>query len=292
MSSYAIEKLQRIWGKLEFARIERVIAREPEDILSITIYDYKKICHGFWDRQEVGRIEPRRLTNIPDEDRWCTEATWHHYHGFTHDGIYFQKSGCHNLDVDLFYTLDFGLAGNHCDVGWQKPKPGSWIAGLTVMTPEGKKFDQWFVCSPEFLALYTAVMNGKAPSKLDDFARKLVTDDTAWHDTYIAIAALVLYDDVKFFVDMLDHYTKVHPCNNQPFGQKFLIAAKKTTRNRVWWGHLHVPHYDASTYVHSMAYLLEPNWWTTFTEMAKERNLSYNHSSASYCAGCQEAVLT
>jgi len=38
MSANAVARLNRIWGKLTFAKIKRVIAREPKDILSFVLY--------------------------------------------------------------------------------------------------------------------------------------------------------------------------------------------------------------------------------------------------------------
>lgn len=289
MSAAAVEKLQQIWKKLEFAFVKRVIAREPEDVLGITFYDYKEIDQDYWARLETGNFALRRSAEIPAEDRWRTEVQWRHYYGFTSNGIYFQKDGCCRLDVDILLTLDFGLYGNHCDIGWQKPEPGVWIAGEVIMTPKGKKFNQWFVCSPEFLALYTAVMNGKAPTKLSVFAQKLVTDDTTSYDAYITLAALVLFDDIETFVNMLDNEQPeiTHPCHGQPFGKRFLVTPDKAIRNKVGWNHIRIPNTTVSNYVHSMAHLLDPNWWTTFTEMAKKRNSNYSHSDPYYCAGCE-----
>lgn len=249
MSAEAIATLRGIWEKLSFGRVKRVIAREPEDILSISIHhDNGHVAYS---------IKSNRTADIPEADRRRARVAWRHYYGFTEEGAYFQKDDYHGLDCDIDLTMDWSQYGNHMG-GYDKPEIGSLICGEVVDTSKGKRFERWFSCRPEFKLLVDIVMNGTTLTE-EELGRQLVTAD--YPDKYWAIARLVLFDNVEAFVEdiqSLDAESRSpHPAYGLPSGAVLPSGEKLIVGHRGMW--LSV---NAMMFVHTLSIQLnEPRWW-------------------------------
>lgn len=81
MSAEAQHKLAALWEKLHFTTVKRTIAREPEDVLSVTVHKVDWYYPN--GKPHFGHIyyslkhwEPQRLSSIPERDRWRVEVAW------------------------------------------------------------------------------------------------------------------------------------------------------------------------------------------------------------------------
>jgi hypothetical protein len=281
MSAKAIATLQQLWGKLVFTQVNRVVAREPEDILSITVH--KNDGHTDYV------INSNRTSDIPEKDRHRTRIAWRHYFGFTDEGIYFQMEDYHGLDCDIDLTMDFSNYGNH-NGGFDKPEIGSLIAGEITETPKGKRFKRWFYCSPEFKLLVDIVMNGTAFTE-DELGRKLIT--AGYPDKYWAIARLALFDNAQAFVDNCKPFDwdkkestcPLHPANGMFSGSVMFPSGEglKVTHRGMYLSK------GTAEFVHEISYRLNtPDWWTEFKRLASEQGIKHNHPNfGGYCHACE-----
>jgi len=282
MSAEAVAKLRQLWEKLTFAQVHRVIAREPEDILSITI------------RLDSGHTEyivkSNRTADIPEKDRQRANVTWRHYFGFTDKGIYFHKDAYRGLDCDIDLTMDFSKWANHDD-SYDKPKTGSLIAGEVIETPKGKRFKRWFHCRPEFKFLVDIVRKGTTLTE-DELARKLVTK--SYPDRYWAIARLVLFDNIQAFVDELKPIDwgkegegdtrPLHPAHGMHTGDVMPSGEHLTVNHRGMYLPKNTPQY-----VHEISCTLNtPSWWSEFERLAAAQGLKHNHPAwGGVCNACE-----
>ena len=208
MSAEAQEHLKRIWKKLHFAKINRTVAREPEDVSSITVYQATELktpngrpIFGHIDRSYAG-LNIERLSDVPERDRWRAKVSWSHYFGFTDDGIYFQRDGFKLMDLDIDLTLDFGSRfANHLHGGYDRPTDGQLICGEVEESSKGKKFVRWFPCDEAFMVLVATMLGHIELPTEERLGRLLLASEPA--DKYWAVARLVLFDNVQAFVDVL-----------------------------------------------------------------------------------------
>lgn len=279
MSAEAVATLRQLWGKLIFARVNRVIAREPEDVLSITVYnDGGHVAHS---------VKSNRTSDIPEQDRRRSRIAWRHYFGFTDEGIYLQMSDYHGLDCDIDLTMDWSHWGNHRG-GFDKPEIGSLIGGEVADTPKGKRFKRWFDCRPEFRLLVDIVLNGTTLTE-DELGRRLITKDFC--DKYWAVARLVLFGNVQAFVDELkpvdwENDTRpLHPAHGMFTGSVMFPSGDRLTVNHRG---MSLPKSTAQ-YVHEMSYRLnEPRWWKEFNRLAAEQGLHHSHPQwTGMCNACE-----
>lgn len=280
MSAEAIATLKQLWGKLTFSRVNRVIAREPEDVLSITVH--KNDGHTDYI------IKSNRTSDIPKADRYRTSIAWRHYFGFTDEGIYFQKDNYHGIDCDIDLTMDFSNYGNHTG-GFSKPAAGSLIAGEVIDTAKGKRFNRWFECMPEFKLLVDIVLNGTSDSE-EELGRKLVT--AGYPDKYWAIARLVLFGNVQAFVDNCkardwekEDTRPLHPAHGMfsgsvmfPFGKRLTVTHRGMYLSK-----------NTPEFVHEISYRLNtPKWWDEFKRLSDEQGVKYSHSDfGGWCHACE-----
>lgn len=274
MSAEAVATLRRTWEKLSFARITRVIAREPEDVLSITVHG----PNGHRERE----IESKRTVDIPAKDRSRTRVAWRHYYGFTTGDIYFHSNNYCELDCDIDMTMNFSRWGNHTSGQFEKPETGSLICGEVGQTPKGKRFNRWFVCNSAFELLYNIVMKGTSLSD-KELGRKLLSGD--FPDRYWAIARLVLLDNVQAFVDQLKPYEMLppHPGHGLPYGKSFYSGEPLVVN------HLGMEHGgNTAKFVHEISLMLnEPKWWTEFKRLAEEQGLARSPFCNNSCGACR-----
>ncbi len=268
MSAEAIAYLRQIWGKLTFAKVNRVIAREPEDVLYINIPRTQTgpsgyVLFGHTDYT----IDSKRTADIPQRDLWKAKVSWRHYYGFTDDGVYFQKADYCKLDLDVSITLDWGEWGNHRG-GWSKPEIGSLIAGEVTEGTRGKRFTRWFICPPQLKVLIDAVLYGTTMNE-NELATKLVGSD--FPDTYWAIARLVLFDNVQAFVDDLKDPRPTHPC----FGMEYVGEGHPINGlSKVYWSGMYLMK-NAAQYVRDISQV-ESDWWTKFCQLAEAQGVYYS----------------
>lgn len=285
MSAEAVAQLRQIWEKLTFAKVNRVIAREPEDVLFIEVPEVLTLDDGrmLTNHMEY-RVYSNRTADIRESDRWRAQVSWRHYYGFTDEGIYFQKDDYREFDFDISLTFTWSEWGNHTG-GWDKPDVGTLLAGEVIDTPRGKRFRNWFVCTPELKFLFDIVLHGTILSE-EELAPKLVTG--GFPDTYWALARLVLFDNVQPFVDEFKEYESrpQHPCFGQEYpGGRGYLGDKKP---KVDWRGMYLPENDAQ-YVHELSYQLnEPKWWEEFQRLAAEQNVMHEHPAlGGYCKACE-----
>lgn len=280
MSAEAVAKLRQLWGKLTFARVNRVIAREPEDVLSITVHsDDGHIA--YW-------VKSNRPSDIPEQDRRRARISWRHYYGFTDEGIYFQKENYHGLDCDIDLSMDWSNYGNHTG-GFDKPKVGSLIGGEVIDTPRGKRFKRWFYCRPEFKLLVDIVLNGTTLTE-EELGRKLVTAD--YPDKFWAIARLVLFDNVQAFVDNCkpvdwekEDTRPLHPAHGMFSGSVMFPSGERLT---VSHRGMFLPK-GTVEFVHNMSYRLNtPRWWEEFKRLSADQGVKHSHPAAGgWCHACE-----
>jgi hypothetical protein len=286
MSAEAVATLRQLWEKLTFTRVKRVIAREPEDVLSIKVPNIITTEEGLMLCDHTRYyVHSRRTKDIPPDDRWCARIAWRHYFGFTLEGIYFQKDNYHGLDCDIDLTMDFSRYGNHTG-GFDKPPVGSLIGGEVTEGPKGKRFQRWFYCLSEFKFLVDIVLNGTDLTE-DEIAAQLITGGHP--DTYWAIARLVLFDNVQAFVDQLKEEQPPHPCQGQEYTSSGFCGTK---RPKVYWDGMYLPK-EASQYVHEISYRLnEPRWWQEFVQLADDQGVKWEHpASGGICNACEAERL-
>jgi uncharacterized protein YndB with AHSA1/START domain len=271
MSAEAIATLRRIWGKLIFSRVNRVIAREPEDVLYIEVFKVLTTSEGHKLRNHTDySVKSKRTQDIPEEDRWRSHVAWRHYYGFTDEGIYFQIDDQKGLDCDVDLTLDWSKWGNH--QGGPKPEVGSMLAGEVIDTPKGKRFSRWFVCSPQFNALADAILNGTTLTEIE-LAEK-VFGGINFPDTYWAIGRLVLFDNVQAFVDEFKKERSPHPLKGREYESEMYLGGARPV---VCWSGMDLPT-ESSHFVHEISYRLnEPRWWEEFKRLAKEQGMKWEH---------------
>ncbi|HEY4483896.1 MAG TPA: hypothetical protein VI752_01805 [Candidatus Paceibacterota bacterium] len=254
MSAAAVERLRQLWEKLTFAQIKRVVAKEPEDILFISI------------RRKGGHTEylkSNRTADIPKADRDQATISWRHYFGFTKGDIYFQQSDYCELDCDIDLTMDWGRLGNHHN-GFEKPEMRVLICGEVMKRTKGDRFNKWFVCPPEFKFLVDIVLNGTTLTEAE-LRPKLET--SRYPDKYWAIARLVLFDNVQAFVD---------DC-------KYKRWEGSEEQDKMW-----LPKATAQ-YIHEMSHQLNtPMWWEEFKRLAAEQGVDHDHpASGGFCYACK-----
>lgn len=268
MSSTAIATLQRLWGNLTFDRVQVVIAREPDDVLSITIPYTELTEEGLILRGHTEYNVDSKLTcDIPVRDRWKADIAWRHYFGFTARGIYLQRDSYCGLDCDISLTMTWSMWGNHGS-GFDKPNVGDLIAGEIKQTAKGKRFDRWFVCPPELKLLMDSVLHGTQLSE-NELASRLLT--CGYPDSLWAIARLVLFDNVQAFVDQLKDSPPQHPC----YGEEYTNIRFFGKKPRVNWNGMFLP-CTVAEYVYSLSrHLNEPMWWKEFQRLTAEQGLSY-----------------
>lgn len=271
MSAEAIAKVQRLWEKLSFHRVKRVIAREPEDILYIEVTEdtgHSRTLNGI-----------KRTQDIPQELRSRAKVVWRHYYGFTEDNVFFHNNDYCELDTDIDLTLEFSGWGNHHSGEFKQPAIGQLIAGEVIDTEKGKRLHQWFTVDKPLKLLIDLVRAGGTNLSDDYLGRHLVTH--GWPDKYWAIARLLFHDNVQAFVDQALPHEKLpqHPAHGIVTG--YTSSGKPlTVGHRGMWlsqGHL--------KWLHVMSYRFEPKWWEIFKNLTGATK--HELALGDWCAACQ-----
>lgn len=285
MSAEAVAVLRQLWGKLTFAQVDRVIAREPEDVLWIEVPRILTTDDGLMLPSHAEyHIESNRTKDIPEKDRWRARVHWRHYYGFTNEGVYFRADDYVKIDYDIDLTFDFGPPNvlNHTGGRYSKPEVGSLICGEVITTPKGKRFARWFHCEPAFKLFYDIVMSGTTLSE-KEVAPQLMID--GFPDLLFAAARLAIFDNVQAFVDSLKEFESQppHPADGTPYG-KFYGPKQFVVQHRGMWLSKNV-----AEYVHEISHQLhEPRWWEEFQRLATEQGIKYSHPAlGGWCNACE-----
>jgi hypothetical protein len=252
----AVETLRELWKDLVFAKVDRVITKPEDRMVSFS----------------------RRR-----------EYSWSHYYGFAMgDGeeIYFQRRDHCELDLDIDLTLYFSHWGNHHG-GWTKPPRSALLGGEVSETQHGLRFYKWFVCPPPVKLLIDAVRCGTDKTE-EELARVMMMPrfpDTVW-----AIARLVLFNNVEAFVDRAryshdpEYDLPPHPAHGLPTGTVMEDGRRLVVEHKSMW-----LSQDVRKWIHVMSHRFDPSWWETFCALMKERDLPTDHLSfafGDYCVAC------
>jgi hypothetical protein len=286
MSAVAIATLQKLWEKLSFHTITRVIAREPEDVLFISIkygpFTTEDGCVMYLNNQLTSDF--KRWSDVPAGLRERAEVSYRHYYGFTSDNIMFRNDDYVELDLSIDLTCDFSRwGGNHTGGKFKRPRVGQTIAGTTEETPKGRRFKQWFVCSPELRVLIELVKQGHNNLSENELACRMMTND--YPDAYWAIARLVFFDNIQAFVDQCKpEEQNDHPCKGKRYGQYY--GPKQMVINHTG---MYLPKGNTAEYVHELSCRLnEPKWWEEFQRLAKEQGVEHDHPVyGGLCHACE-----
>ncbi|MFA4845787.1 MAG: hypothetical protein WC654_04480 [Patescibacteria group bacterium] len=259
MSSEAIATLQGLWKNLTFARVRRTIAREPEDVLWISV---PRVIGKSDDgvpifNEDEYKVPSCQTADIPLKDRWRARVMYSHFYGFTDEGIYLDLAGYHELDFDINLTCDWGMYANHMGGGYNsRPRDGQLIAGIVVNASKGRKFEKWFFVTPELKFMIELVRAGKTDLTQERLARKLLTDD--YPDKLWALARLVFFNNVTAFVDQFRGEARPHPCAGEPYGR----VHPGGMRYCVSHSGMSLPKNNLFLYVHTLSHRLNsPQWW-------------------------------
>lgn len=262
MSTESLSKLQKLWGKLTFSEVSNVIARDPQDILSIEI------------RADTGHtdyyIKSKIIADIPVNETNKAVISWRRYFGFTKEGIYFHNANYQGIDYDINLTMDWSQFLNHKSGSWEKPEVGSLICGEISETKQGLSFSRWFHCDKEFELLVDIIRNGTNLTELE-LGSKLIT--SGFPDKYWAIARLLLFNNVQAFVDNLKDGDKdQHPAYGQFYGETLFSNNEKL---KVLHSGMYLP-MNAAKFVHKISENLNSEWWTEFKKLAYEQGLRFS----------------
>ncbi len=293
MSADAIATLQKLWEKLHFSTVRRVITREPEDILSISLGkplgEYPNGTPMF-NGSEYTSL--KRRADVPEADRWRMQVSWRHYYGFTVDDVYFQQPDFRLMDFDIDLTCTWGdRFGNHKFGQSRLPEAGQLVCGEVITTQRGKRFSRWFPCDEAFRTLVLAV-RGELDLTEDELGRRLLTEDS--HDTLWAVARLALFDNVQAFVDQVElakirqnHWNDPdwqapekyrHPAAGRPYGKHGYTVLPDG---------MYLP-LGTPQYLHTLTYQLgQPQWWEEFLRLTQEKCLDHFHPEmGGLCEAC------
>lgn len=153
--------LKDIWKNLVFREVKTVKTKS----LKYIAYPYKD-SNGF-QRNKIYRTEKDALNSLTEEE--FSKSTYHYddYYGFTtnrcvrdndifhYAEIFFSRKCYGELNLNgKFITFDFS---NKCYFRSNPPKSGQYICGLVEDGEKGLFFRKWFVCSKEFMLLWTLI---------------------------------------------------------------------------------------------------------------------------------------
>ncbi len=288
MSTVAIENLRSLWGDLVFARITRVIGRDPEDVLYIHINKYNPTVDGkaLYRTGEYREIKSKLLKDIPDDERKFASVAWKHYYGFAvnssfPNGIYFSNSRYAEIDFDIHMSLDLCGCGNHSSGSFRKPKIDQWICGRIEDSPKGgKRFTEWFCVDKQTKKFIEFVQSGKCNLTEEQLAYDLVGGACGFPDNLWAIARLVFFDNVQAFFKLNKGEQTEHPCKGFIYGHCY----PEGYDHEVTWGGMYLSTADYDSFVHTLSCRLDPDWWNTFKNLRQQINLSISHDQ--WCVGC------
>lgn len=257
MSAVALANLAKLWGKLRFATVDRVVARDPEDVLSITVHNARVSENGntYLNHTDTSAPRFRRVADIPVELRYRTDVAWRNYYGFTQEGVFFHRDNFIELDTNHL-TLSWGSQSG----GFDKPRRGDVICGEVGPGPRGMRFVRWFVCSAELKFLIELVRAGQTSLTEAQLASRLVIN--GYPDQLWALARLLFFDNVHAFVESYLGTDAVHPCFGQPYGKPDPGGKRFTIEHRGMWLAC-----TPARFVHVLSRVLEePQWWSQFKE--------------------------
>jgi len=267
LSKKSIEKIKKMWRDLVFAKVTGIVAKDI-DIDKITVYK---------NGSDVSPKIYKKVKDVPVDDWKDAVISYKKFYGFA-EGILFHSNDLNELDMEIDMTLDFSTWWNHKGTH-EVPKEGMLIAGSAILTPRGKKFTRWFVCSPQLKLLMDMILTGKIDFSEAKLSEKLICG--RYPDTYWGIARLVLFDDVQAFVDELKENRPVHPNYGKIYDQW------GPYKIQVSWNGMYLSK-NVAQFVHELSFHLdEPMWWEKFNQLAKGQGLKHSHPGpGGFCVAC------
>lgn len=165
--------LKHLWKNLVFREIKTTKCR------GMKYAQYNYISKSGFERQKRFPNLDEALRNVDHRHHKNITVHYDEYYGFTYDKalrnndkyfdreIFFSKKCYCELDFnDKNPTGDFLI--NERGFNDIPSRPGSLICGLVENGEKGLFFRKWFVCSREFLLLWTMVCYPKDPSLMED----------------------------------------------------------------------------------------------------------------------------
>jgi hypothetical protein len=175
MSFY--EGLKETWSKLTFRSVKAIIKNVDE----LTTVEYVKIDENKKIQIETFPDLKTAFSKIPKKFHRNIRGRYNEYYGFAtsepirsndlYPGreIFFSKK-CHSE-----LKLDFDATGrfNKADIEntWP-PRKDQLICGIPEQGEKGLFFRKWFVCSRQFLLLWTMLFYPNHPSLIDRYTHK------------------------------------------------------------------------------------------------------------------------
>lgn len=238
MSAEATARLRKLWERLSFAEVTRTIARVPEDVMDIRLYEVK-----YPSLLGTEEVPSRRPEDIPPGRRGS--VGWKFFSGFAGD-VYFDANHCRRIDDEWEFTLDFGFSiSNFTDGRFKRPTDGTVVCGVIEQSDNGLRFKHWFVSDPAF-KLLVEMIRGQVEPTAENLESLRASDNLSRGGVYWAIAQLVLFDNVSVFAEEYINYLPV-----------------KTYNRSLRLGHF----CGTSSFVHCLSRTLEPRWWDKFCEL-------------------------
>jgi hypothetical protein len=172
--------LKKIWSDLVFREVKTIKTRDP---ISVT-YQYVNE-HGFVRTRKFESIQ-ESLDTVPSEYHKNIIIQYNDYYGFTTDK-YIRANDKYNGKEIFFSKKCYGelnLTGNMITAKFPFPKglnipprTKQYICGLVGDGEKGLFYRKWFVCSPEFLVLWTMICEPHHYSlKTQSFSNKPLPD--------------------------------------------------------------------------------------------------------------------
>jgi hypothetical protein len=179
------EGLKAIWSDFVFREVKTVI-KQQSDLLEVEYVYLSKSQGDLWINNGSANMETEGLvkekkfpslkeafTAVPKSFHRNIRGKYRNYYGFTtsctvrdndpYGGgeIFFSKK-CHS-ELNLGFEPTGRFSRLHSELTWP-PRSGQLICGLVEKGEKGLFYRKWFVCSRQFLTLWTMICYSNHPS--------------------------------------------------------------------------------------------------------------------------------
>lgn len=198
------EGLKAIWSEFVFREVKTVI-KQQSDLLDVEYVYLSKSQGDLWNGGSVdtdGLVKEKKFpslkeafTAVPKTFHRNIRGKYRNYYGFTTSStvrdndpygggeIFFSKK-CHS-ELNLGFEPTGRFSRLHSELTWP-PRSGQLICGLVEKGEKGLFYRKWFVCSRQFLTLWTMICCANHPSfktlnsdQTKSFKQMLVELDTS-----------------------------------------------------------------------------------------------------------------
>ena len=169
-----LEGLREIWSGLIFRSVKAIIKNSNE----LTIVEYVKIDENKKIQIETFPNLKEAFSKVPKKYHRNIRGRYKEYYGFTTSNIIRQNDTYEGKEI--FFSkkchselkLDFDATGrfskNDIENTWP-PRKDQIICGIPEQGEKGLFFRKWFVCSRQFLTLWTMIFYPNHPSLCDEY---------------------------------------------------------------------------------------------------------------------------